>query len=250
MKVRVLGCGTSGGVPRVDGFWGECDPANPRNRRRRVSVLVEEQGTRLLVDTSPDLREQLLDAAVTSLDAVFWTHDHADHSHGIDDLRGLYHAMGRRIPCYGDADTMAVLEQRFHYVFHGFEGYAPMASAHVLEGPVTVGPMAVQPFRLVHGPQHSIGYRIGRFAYTTDLTEIPVESEPYLDNLDLWIVDALRRTPHPTHPHLSLTLSWIERFKPKRAILTHLDWSMDYATLAKELPAGVEPGYDGLEVQL
>jgi phosphoribosyl 1,2-cyclic phosphate phosphodiesterase len=253
MKITILGCGTSGGVPRVgerNGGWGDCDPANPKNRRRRVSVLVEEQGTRILIDTSPDLREQLLGANVTSLDGVFLTHDHADHTHGIDDLRGIYHAMGKTVPIYMDARTYAVMEQRFGYIFHGAKGYSAMATAYVLEGPVTLGHMTVQPFRQHHGEIDSLGFRIGDFAYSTDLIDIPAESESCLKKLRLWIVDALRRTPHPTHPHLALTLSWIDKYHPRQAVLTHMDWSMDYDTLARELPPDVVPGYDGMVIEI
>lgn len=250
MKVRILGCGTSGGVPRVGNIWGRCDPTNPKNRRRRVSILVEDQGTQILVDTSPDLREQLLDARVERLDAVLYTHDHADHTHGIDDLRGLFHTMRRPIDCYADAPTAATLKRRFDYVFEGFEGYPAIANLHLVEGPLQIGPVKVEPFRQVHGTIMSLGYRFGRVAYSTDLNEIPAESEAYLHDLDLWIVDALRYDPHPTHPHLDQTLAWIEKFRPKRAILTHMNWDMDYDELKARLPAHVEPGYDGLEIEL
>jgi phosphoribosyl 1,2-cyclic phosphate phosphodiesterase len=253
MKITILGCGTSGGVPRVgaaDGGWGDCDPTNPKNRRRRVSILVEEQGSRILIDTSPDLREQLLSANVTSLDAVFLTHDHADHTHGIDDLRGLVQTMRRRIPVYMDARTLEVMTRRFGYIFEGANGYAAMADAHVLTGDVKIGSMTVQPFRQRHGPIDSVGYRIGQAAYSTDVIDFPAESEPCLKDLKVWIVDALRHDPHPTHPHLALTLSWIAKYKPAQAVLTHMDWSMDYDTLAKTLPAGVVPAYDGMEIVL
>lgn len=253
MKVTILGCGTSGGVPRIgerNGGWGDCDPANPKNRRRRVSVLVEEQGVRLLIDTSPDLREQLLSANVTSLDAVFLTHDHADHTHGIDDLRGIYYAMGKRVPIYMNVPTAQTMAQRFHYIFHGTDGYPPIARLIELAGDVQIGPLWVRPFQQLHGDMTSLGYRIGDFAYSTDLNDIPEQSNPYLQNLRVWIVDALRRTPHPTHTHLSRTLGWIARFQPDIAVLTHMDWSMDYETLAKELPPGVVPGHDGMVLDI
>ncbi|MGK2286092.1 MBL fold metallo-hydrolase [Pedomonas sp. V897] len=252
MKVRILGCGTSGGVPRVGNLWGRCDPKNPKNRRRRVSILVEEQGAQILVDTSPDLREQLLDAEVTKLDAVLYTHDHADHTHGIDDLRGIFHSMHRPVDCYANEATARTLMQRFGYVFEGFEGYPAIGKLHVIDeqSPIAVGPVTVQPFPLVHGHITSVGYRFGKVAYTTDLNAIPAASEPYLHGLDLWIVDALRYDPHPTHPHLDQTLAWIEKFKPKRAILTHMNWDLDYDELKARLPLHVEPGYDGLEIEL
>jgi phosphoribosyl 1,2-cyclic phosphate phosphodiesterase len=253
MKITILGCGTSGGVPRVgaaDGGWGNCDPTNPKNRRRRVSILVEDKGSCILIDTSPDLREQLLSAGVTSLDAVFLTHDHADHTHGIDDLRGLVQNMRRRIPIYMNEPTRDTMMQRFGYIFAGASGYSAMADAHILTGDVKIGDMAVRPFRQLHGPIDSIGYRIGRVAYSTDLIDIPPESESCLENLDVWIVDALRHDPHPTHPHLDLTLSWIDKFRPRQAVLTHMDWSMDYDMLVATLPAGVVPAFDGLEIEV
>lgn len=250
MKVRILGCGTSGGVPRVGNIWGRCNPANPKNRRRRVSILIEDQGVNLLVDTSPDLREQLLDAQVTKLDAVLYTHDHADHTHGIDDLRGIFHTMNRRIDCYADRHTAETLKRRFDYVFDGFEDYPAIANLHLINGPISVGPVTAQPFEQIHGTIRSIGYRVDNMAYSTDLNDIPPESEPYLQNLDLWIVDALRYDPHPTHPNLDQALAWIERFQPKRAILTHMNWDMDYDELKAKLPVHVEPGYDGLEITL
>ncbi|MCH8685266.1 MBL fold metallo-hydrolase [Pedomonas mirosovicensis] len=252
MKVRILGCGTSGGVPRVGNLWGRCDPKNPKNRRRRVSILVEDQGTKILVDTSPDLREQLLDAEVKKLDAVLYTHDHADHTHGIDDLRGLYHSNRRPLECYANEATATTLSQRFGYIFTGFKDYPAIANLHVIDeqSPLAIGPVTVQPFPLVHGGITSIGYRFGKLAYTTDLNAIPAQSEQYLYDLDLWIVDALRYDPHPTHPHLGQTLQWIDKFKPKRAILTHMNWELDYDELKARLPLHVEPGYDGMEVEL
>jgi phosphoribosyl 1,2-cyclic phosphate phosphodiesterase len=251
MRVRILGCGTSGGVPRIGNRWGDCDPANPKNRRSRVSIMVEQADHRLIIDTSPDLREQLLAAHVTDLDAVFWTHDHADHTHGIDDLRGLMHLRdGRPMPCHGDAQTLATLRHRFSYVFSGSEHYRPSAVAVELEGPVQVGPMTVLPFWQLHGPVRSLGYRIGRMAYSTDVTGFPPESEALLHGLDLWIVDALRHEPHPTHAHLALTLQWIETYRPRRAILTHMDCDMDYETLRQMLPDGVEPAFDGMEIEI
>ncbi|RME66119.1 MAG: MBL fold metallo-hydrolase [Alphaproteobacteria bacterium] len=252
MKVTILGCGTSAGVPRIGNVWGRCDPANPKNRRRRVSVMVEEGATRVLVDTSPDLRAQLLDAGVGRLDAVFYTHEHADHCHGIDDLRPVAQNMKARIPLYAGARTMAVLRRRFDYIFEMRDGYPPVGEGHILRHgcPVPVGGLTVLPFLLEHGPIDSFGFRFGRAAYTTDLNGIPQASAAFLEDLDLWIVDALRYDPHPTHPHLEQSLAWIARFRPKRAILTHMNWDLDYETLRTSLPAGVEPAYDGLAVEL
>lgn len=253
MKVTILGCGTSHGVPRIGNVWGACDPNNPKNKRRRVSILVEDdKGTRLLVDTSPDLREQLLDARVDHLDGVFYTHDHADHSHGIDDLRGVYHCMRSKIPVYGDARTVSTLRKRFGYVFEGKGGYAAIAESNVIESGQTlnIGDIEITPFTQIHGGITSFGYRFNSMAYSTDLNAIPEGSEAHLQGLDLWIVDALRYEPHPTHPHLDQTLSWINKYKPARAILTHMNWDMDYDQLCARLPKGVEPGYDGLAIDL
>ncbi|WP_448579084.1 MBL fold metallo-hydrolase [Thermaurantiacus sp.] len=250
MRVVMLGCGTSSGVPRIGGSWGRCDPGEPRNRRRRVSILVEQGGSRILIDTSPDLREQLLDARVSWLSAVFYTHDHADHSHGIDDLRGLFHLMRRRIDCYMDPATHDTLTRRFSYVFHQEGDYPPSARAHLLAAEHRLGDLVVRPFTQWHGPVTSTGYRVeaGGFAmaYSTDVSGFPAESHGCLEGLDLWVVDALRREPHPTHSHLAQTLGWIAAFQPRLAILTHMDQSMDYRELLEELPSGVIPGHDGL----
>ncbi|MCS6985833.1 MAG: MBL fold metallo-hydrolase [Sphingomonadaceae bacterium] len=249
MRVLMLGSGTSSGVPRLGGGWGRCDPANPRNRRRRVSLLVEHGPIRLLVDTSPDLREQLLDAGVSRLDAVLFTHDHADHAHGLDDLRGVFHAMGRPVDCYMDQPTLRTLTTRFAYAFAGEGGYPRIATARSLEPELRFGDLRVRPFRQVHGPVTSTGYRFeadGKaVAYSTDVTDFPPDSRPLLEGLDLWIVEALRREPHPTHAHLSRTLDWIATFRPRLAVLTHLDQSMDHDELRAELPPGVLPGFDG-----
>jgi phosphoribosyl 1,2-cyclic phosphate phosphodiesterase len=245
----MLGSGTSSGVPRIGGDWGRCDPSNPRNRRRRVSVLVEAGDTRLLVDTGPDLREQLLDANIGWLTAVLYSHDHADHVHGIDDLRALYHARGSRIPCFMDKGTRASLRTRFAYVFAGRDGYPPTADAHLVDPEMRFGPILVKPFAQLHGPVRSLGFRFEcegqAIAYSTDVDGFPPESEALLRGLDLWVVDALRRTPHPTHGHLARTLGWIAAHRPREAWLTHMDESMDYDELLAELPAGVSPGFDG-----
>ena len=255
----MLGSGTSSGVPRIGGAdgagdWGACDPAEPRNRRRRVSVLVEHGGARLLIDTGPDLREQLLAARVARLDAVFLTHDHADHAHGIDDLRQVFHAMGTPVACFASAATWAVLRPRFGYVFEGTKFYPPTCTATTLDGPVTVGEMVVTPFQQNHGNIDSTGFRVeagGRaLAYSTDVKALDGRAIAALTGLDLWVVDALRRNPHPTHSHLAQTLDWIAEYRPARSVLTHMDQSMDYRSLAAELPAGVEPGYDGLVIEL
>jgi len=254
VKVTVLGCGTSSGVPRLGNDFGSCDPANPRNRRRRVSVLVEHGPVRVLVDTGPDMREQLLSAGVATVDAVLITHDHADHTHGIDDLRGIYHNLGYRVPVYASAATWEVLTPRFRYLSQGGGGYPPIMDALTVEGDLQFGSLIVRPFRQIHGMIDSLGFRFeangAAFAYSTDVNAIPQSSEPYLTGLDLWIVDALRRKPHPSHAHLSRTLEWVARWSPRRALITHMDNTMDYETLLHELPAPVEPAYDGQVIEL
>lgn len=257
MKVTILGSGTSTGVPRIgaDGpDWGECDPLEPKNRRRRVSILVEHGGVRVLVDTSPDLREQLLSAKVGRLDAVLITHDHADHSHGIDDLRQVFHNLGHPVDCYAAPQTWKVLEPRFRYVFTGGGGYPATARAHPMPPELVLGALRIRGFRQNHGPIDSLGFRFeaaGRVAaYSTDIKYLYEESWDAVEGVDLWVVDAVRRHPHPTHSHLEATLEMVARARPARALLTHMDQSMDYRTLCAALPAGIEPAYDGQVVNL
>ncbi|HWT13255.1 MAG TPA: MBL fold metallo-hydrolase [Allosphingosinicella sp.] len=254
MKLTLLGCGTSFGVPRIGNDWGLCDPAEPRNRRRRVSILVEHDGARILVDTGPDLREQLLGAGVARLDAVIWTHDHADHCHGIDDLRAVTYARGDAVPGYARRETLDSLRARFTYVFEGKDGYPAIVAGRLLPDSVQVGGIAVRVVDQPHGAVTSAGLRFdagGRsIAYSTDCNALTEDMRNLFEGVDLWVVDALRRRPHPTHPHLERSLEWIGAVRPGRAILTHMDNSLDYRSLAAELPAGVEPGYDGLEILL
>jgi phosphoribosyl 1,2-cyclic phosphate phosphodiesterase len=250
VKVTILGSGTSGGVPRLGNVWGACDPDNPKNRRRRVSILVEHRGTQVMVDTSPDLREQCLGANITHLDGVLYTHDHADHTHGIDDLRGLFLTMRRKVDVWADRRTLNTLKHRFEYIFESSDGYPAVCSGHVIDGPVQIGHIKAVPFPQEHGPITSLGFRFGDVAYSTDLVGLPEQSWRALEGVKVWIVDALRPEPHPTHAHLDLTLSWIERLKPERAILTHMTWDMDYETLRRSLPAGIEPAYDGMVIEV
>ncbi len=316
-RFTILGCSSSGGVPRIGNDWGVCDPAEPKNRRRRCSLLVRriretgpdqtaehrqqadqpiaedgahhgpngpaagerppslppgmppprvddpqrERETRVLIDTSPDLREQLLSAGVGVLDAVLYTHEHADHIHGIDDLRGVYFNRGRRrVPCYANDRTANILVNRFGYCFYTPPGsaYPPIAELNRIEEfvPVTIdgagGAITALPIDLEHGHFHSFGFIINGVAYTPDLNGIPDATIPHLQGLKVWIVDALRPgpKPHPTHFILEETLKWIERLKPERAILTNLHTLMDYRTLKETLPEGVEPAYDGLTIDL
>lgn len=255
LKVTILGSGTSSGVPRIGGDWGACDPAEPRNARTRVSILVESETTRLLVDTSPDMRAQLLAADVIAIDAVLWTHDHADHSHGIDDLRQLMHHRGTPVPGYGHPATMRRLKERFAYCFDGREGYRATVAAHDLgEGVNMIGDIAVRWAAQPHGAIYSTGFRFDHggcsAAYATDFHAVTDEMVALYAGADLLVIDALRHKPHPTHPHLALTLDAIAAIRPGRAILTHMDQSMDYRSLRAALPPGVEPGYDGQAVQL
>jgi phosphoribosyl 1,2-cyclic phosphate phosphodiesterase len=256
MRITMLGSGPSWGVPRIGGDWGACDPADPRNRRRRASILVEEGGTTLLVDTSPDMREQLLDAAVKRIDAVLYTHAHADHAHGIDDLRSVNKLMGKAIGIHADPTTMDELRQRFAYTFTppkpglGAAFYKPVLEPVLIDGPFEVGGIAVVPFEQDHGFSKTLGFRFGRFAYSTDAIELDEAAFAALAGVEVWIVDCIRREPHVTHSHLAKTLGWIAHLKPRRAVLTHMDESLDYAALSRELPPGVEPGHDGLVIDL
>jgi len=241
----------------ANGNWGRCNPDNPKNRRRRVSVLVQDGDANILIDTSPDLRLQLLDSQVSRIDAVLYTHDHADHCHGIDELRALsYDKDSQPIDAFGTAVTMAALRQRFAYIFSQVEGsvsglYRPVLRSHEIAGPFGAAGIPVVPFDQDHGfGAVSTGYRIGNFAYSTDLVELPAAAKAALGGLDLWIVDCLRFEPHPTHTHFERTLGWIAELKPKRAILTHLNHTVDYEDLARRCPPGVEPGFDGLTVEL
>lgn len=259
-RCTILGCGSSGGVPRVGMNWGACDPENPKNRRLRCSALIERKGqggqTAVLIDTSPDFRAQILATRLTAVDAVLYTHDHADHTHGIDDLRMVAFAMKRRVDVYFDAATGASLKARFNYCFETPAGspYMPILNGHEIDGttPVKVegggGPILAQPIPQWHGAIPSLGYRVGNLAYSPDISSLPEASVPLLQGLDVWIVDALRYTPHESHFSVKQALQWVEKLKPKRTILTHMTSELDYATLAAELPDGVEPAYDGMVV--
>jgi phosphoribosyl 1,2-cyclic phosphate phosphodiesterase len=241
-------------VPRVGGDWGECDRDEPRNRRRRASIIVSYGESRVLVDTSPDLREQLLDARVSDIEAVIWTHDHADHCHGIDDLRQLYHSRKRPVAGYARKDSLALLKRRFGYAFEGKGGYPAVVNGHLLPNHINLGGLSVRAVDQPHGEITSAGLRFdaggAAIGYSTDFDSVTDDMAMLFEGLDLWVVDALRRRPHSSHPHLAYTLEWIRRLAPRHAVLTHMDNSMDYRTLCDELPPGVEPGYDGLEIEL
>ena len=249
----MLGSGTSSGVPRVGNDWGDCDPSEPRNRRSRVSIIVESQeGARLLVDTSPDLRSQLLDNEIDRLDAVFWTHDHADHCHGIDDLRALRYNRSGPIPGFAADETVRRLRQRFGYAFAGQHGYPTIISLDVLDRLRLFAGFAISWCQMPHGPSESTAYRFDAdgksVAYATDFSDISSDMIKFLQDVDILVVDCLRRNPHPTHAHLAMAIDLGERCKARHIILTHLDKSMDYGTLCQEVPDHVTVGYDGLVV--
>ena len=256
MRVTILGCGTSAGVPRVGGpggkgEWGAASPTDPRNRRTRCSILIEDQGRTVLVDTSPDVRSQLLAAAVERIDAVVWTHDHADQCHGIDDLRPFALRQGQ-IESWSDERTYGVLTRRFGYCFHA-EGngfYNPIYRHTVISGPFQAAGLPVLPFLQDHGTIPSLGFRFGGVGYANDVVMLPEESLQALEGVEVLIVDAMRYRPHPTHAHLDRALEWIERLKPRRAFLTNLHVDMDYAEVDRTTPAHVTPCHDGLRIDL
>lgn len=261
LEVVILGCGSSGGVPRGDGDWGDCDPAEPKNFRTRCSLLVRGHGpggaTSVLIDTSPDLRAQMLAAEVRHVDAVLYTHDHADQTHGIDDLRVFAMRTRRRIPAWMDAATKAALTTRFPYIFESVEGYPAILDAMPVPPhgtPWSVsgagGEVPVTTFDQAHGPIRSVGYRVGPIAYSSDVSDLDEAAIEAVRGCDLWIVDALRWTPHPTHAHVERTLDWIARSGVTKAVLTNLHIDLDYKTLSAIVPENVEVAYDGWSVRL
>jgi phosphoribosyl 1,2-cyclic phosphate phosphodiesterase len=261
LRLTILGCGSSGGVPRVAQGWGACDPANPLNRRRRCSALVERIGasgvTTALVDAGPDMREQLIDANVRHVDAVLITHPHADHTHGIDDLRPIFLEARRRIDIHMDEPTALIVKSAFSYIFQTPPGsdYPPIANDVRLAAgrPCRIegagGSIETTPFDLDHGEINALGLRIGGLAYTPDVKRIPEASRAFLEGLEVWIVDALRYRPHPSHFSLDEALAAIEAMRPRRAILTNLHTDLDYVTLRKRLPPHVVPAYDGMRIE-
>jgi len=260
-RLTILGCGPSGGVPRIGPDWGQCEPSNPKNRRRRCSVLVDRIGkqgrTNVLVDTSPDLREQLIDARVRDLDGVLFTHDHADHTHGIDDLRMVCYAMKRRVNVYFDAATRDSLVSRFAYCINTREesGYQTILRSNDNEAGKSVriegagGVIDALAVPQIHGNIETLGFRFGKLGYSPDISGFPDGADDMLKGLDVWVVDSLRNTPHPSHFHVKRALDWIEKLKPKRAILTHMTTELDYDALRRSLPDHVEPAFDGMTVE-
>ena len=267
IELTILGCGSSGGVPRIGGpdgagFWGACDPNNPKNRRRRCSVVVRQKSaageTVVLVDTAPEMKDQLIDARVAKIDAVLITHDHADQLHGLDDLRQVAMNMRRRIDVHSDAETFTGVMARFGYCFTQPQGsdYPAILNAHIIPEPFAPfaiegegGALPIRAFGQNHGRIRSLGFRFGSIAYSPDVDGLDDDAFAALDGVDAWIVDALRYTPHPSHAHLARTLEWIARVKPKHAILTNMHVDLDYETLRAELPPGVEPAYDGMVIE-
>ena len=263
IKVTILGCGSSGGVPRIGGDWGACDPGNPKNRRRRCSLLIErikneDNITRVLIDASPDMHAQLTGLGVRWLDGVFYTHEHADHTHGIDDLRTLAISRKALIDTYMNESTRKNIENKFSYCFKKAPGsdYPPILSNHLIVAgqPVNIdgpgGTLTLLPFEQLHGNIISLGYRIGNLAYSSDLHDLPEQSLDAVRGLDVWIIDALRYRPHPSHFNVDDALGWIERMKPKHGVLTNMHVDIDYNALSKQLPATIEPAYDGMVLNL
>ncbi len=259
LRVTILGCGSSGGVPRIGGHWGSCDPEEPRNARSRCSILVEratEAGTTsVLIDTSPDMRSQLLKAEVSRLDAVLYTHAHADHVHGLDDLRMIVINMRARLPVWADPPTRVALEARFGYAFTRPEGsmYPPILDLHEIDGDVTIdgagGAVSFTPLLVHHGGMDALGFRFNDIVYMPDVVSIPQDIWPHLNGLQCWIIDALRRDPHPTHSHLAQTLDWISDVSPQRAVLTNMHNDLDYKTVAAETAQHIDPAYDGMVLE-
>ncbi len=263
LRVTILGCGSSPGTPRINGDWGNCDPQEPRNRRRRASAMVERIAadgriTRAIIDTGPDFREQMIAVSADHIDGVVYTHPHADHIHGIDDLRGFALAQRRLIDVFADRPTLQRLKQAFGYCFETPPGssYPPILKANIFSHEEVfaiggaAGPIAFEPLPLIHGDIISLGFRIGGFAYCSDVSDIPPATAERLQGLDMLVIDALQYRRHPTHLSLAEALVWIERLAPRRAILTHMHIPLDYRTVAAETPDDVEPGYDGMTLEL
>jgi phosphoribosyl 1,2-cyclic phosphate phosphodiesterase len=254
VKIRILGCGTSTGVPKIGNQWGQCDPDEPRNRRLRSSILVESAGDHLLVDCGPDLRQQLLDAGVGELDAVIVTHDHGDHVHGIDELRPVSQAIGRPVPLYGRSETLSSLERRFSYAFEQSDFYRPIVEPREIEEEWRFGDVRVRVVDQPHGNASSLGVRFDQDGksgvYAIDFSDLTDEMADLYQGADVWIADCLTRSPHPTHAHLDGVLGWARELRIGQLYLTHMGNGLDYRTLVGELPDWAAPAHDGLEVEL
>jgi len=252
VRITILGCGSSGGVPLIGNNWGVCDPRDPRNRRMRVSILVEEGDTVILVDTSPDMREQMLIHNVQKLTAVLYTHAHADHCHGIDELRSVNWLIKKPVDVYADPATLDELQRRFDYIFRGNRPEtftSPSINAHLINGPFAIGSVRIVPFGQDHGYSRSLGFRFNDFAYSTDVKALDEGAFTALRGVKAWVVDAIREEPHHTHSHLAQTLEWIKIVRPERAWLTHMNEQTDYMKTAAKCPPGVSPAHDGLIIE-
>jgi phosphoribosyl 1,2-cyclic phosphate phosphodiesterase len=261
LRLTILGCGSSPGTPRINGDWGNCDPSNPKNRRRRAAAMLERVSaagtTRIIIDTGPDFRDQMLSAGIDRIDAAVYTHPHADHIHGIDDLRGYALAQRRLIDIYADRPTMERLKQSFGYCFKTPPGSSyppilnPITFAHEVEfsidGPG--GPIALEPLPFIHGDIIALGFRIGAIAYCPDVSDIPHMTTERLAGLDLLVINALQYKTHPSHLSLDQALEWIERLAPRHAVLTHMHIPLDYDAVARATPDHVEPAYDGMQLE-
>ena len=252
MIVTVLGSGSSGGVPLIGNYWGDCNPNNIKNNRTRVSILININDKNILIDTSPDLRIQSIKNNIKKIDAVMWTHAHADHANGIDDLRQFLWRRKNNLPVYANNITISALKRRFDYIFEQDNSYfqPPLDINIIKEEKVLVCGNKFYAFEQNHGYEKTLGFKVNNFAYSTDVKSFPKKSEKYLYNLDLWIVDCVRYEPHYSHSHLDQTLSWIEKYKPKKALLTHLGAWLDYDELIGKCPKHVKPAYDGLSIKL
>lgn len=261
MKITILGCGSSGGVPLISakkrGFWGNCNPNNIKNKRSRSSLLIAANGKNIIVDTSPDFKQQVLPLGLSHLDAILFTHIHADHVHGIDEVRPFYFFMNKGpIPIYGDSDTINQIEASFSYLFtnkvsaENEKLYPTILKSFIVKDTFYINDLKFIPFIQNHGFSYSLGYRLDNFAYSTDVVGLDDSAFDVLEGIDVWIVDCTGYLPRPTHSHLDLTLSWIKKIKPKKAFLTHMNYELDYDELRKKLPNNIEPAYDGMIINV
>lgn len=255
MRIIVLGSGSSGGTPVIGpNGWGNCDPSNPRNYRTRPSIIVEHQNTRLLIDTSPDLRQQLLNVKIWNFDAILFTHAHADHVNGIDDIRSLNYYKGDTLPAYATKSTLIEIRKRFSYVFEKYDKHAkffrPSLTPKVISQEFSIGSINVIPFTQTHGLGVSTGFRFNNFSYSTDVNHLSTEAFKKLAGTETWIVDCLSESTHPSHSHLSQSLEWVDRLSPKLAVLNHLSHFLDYDQLKRKLPDHIQPAYDGMIINV